>query len=139
MGTLEIVIFPKDYEKNSKILELDNKGFVRGRVSGEDEKNSKLSCERMYAFDDTKKELWLQFDTVEEYTKREPELFKLMRDSDGQDGVVIYISSVKQMKRLPPNRSIRAEAGLVNNLTKFLGEKNVKVVEKCIENTSKRY
>lgn len=139
VGTLEIVIFPKDYEKNSKILELDNKVFVRGRVSGEDEKNSKLICERMYAFDDTKKELWLQFDTVEEYTKREPELFKLMRDSDGQDGVVIYISSVKQMKRLPPNRSIRAEAGLVNNLTKFLGEKNVKVVEKCIENTSKRY
>lgn len=139
VGTLEIIIFPRDYEKNSKLLEIDNKVFVKGRVSGEEEKNSKMICERIYSFDDTKKEVWLQFDTIEDYTAKEQELFELLKDSDGQDGVVVYISASKQMKRLPSSRSIQAGKEIVNSLTKYLGEKNVKVVEKCIENPPKRY
>ncbi len=139
VGTLEIILFPRDYEKNSKLLEIDNKVFVKGRVSGEEEKNSKLICERMYSFDDTKKELWLQFDTIEGYADQEGELLELLKNSDGQDGVVVYISGTKQMKRLPPSRNVRADREIVNILTKYLGEKNVKVVEKCIENPSKRY
>ncbi len=63
----------------------------------------------------------------------------MLRGSDGQDGIVIYISGTKQMKRLPPSRSIRVDREIVNILTNFLGEKNVKVVEKPIENNSKRY
>ena len=58
----------------------------------------------------------------------------MLRDSDGKDGVVIYISSIKAMKRLPASQSIRVDSGIVNNLTNFLGENNVKVVEKNIEN-----
>ena len=139
VGTLEVIIFPRDYEQNSRLLEIDNKVFIRGRVSTEEEKNGKLVCERMYAFDDTKKELWLQFDTMEDYHGKEEELFSILRGSDGQDGIVIYISGTKQMKRLPPSRSIRVDREIVNILTNFLGEKNVKVVEKPIENNSKRY
>ncbi len=139
VGTLEVIIFPRDYEQNSRLLEIDNKVFIRGRVSTEEEKNGKLICERMYAFDDTKKELWLQFDTVEDYHGKEEELFSMLRGSDGQDGIVIYISGTKQMKRLPPSRNIRIEGEIVNILTNYLGEKNVKVVEKPIENSSKRY
>lgn len=139
VGTLEIIIFPKDYEKNSHLLEIDNKVFVRGRVSTEEEKNGKLICERMYSFDDTKKELWLQFDTVESYQQKEPELLNRLKGSDGQDPVIVYIAGTRQMKRLPPGWSVQAGPEIVNNLTNFLGEKNVKVVEKFIENTSKRY
>ena len=58
----------------------------------------------------------------------------MLRDSDGKDGVVIYISSIKAMKRLPNSQSIRVNSEIVNNLTNFLGKKNVKVVEKSIEN-----
>ena len=139
VGALEVIIFPRDYEQNSRLLEIDNKVFIRGRVSTEEEKNGKLVCEKMYSFDDTRKELWLQFDTLEEYGEKEQELFTMLQGSDGQDGIVIYISGTKQMKRLPPSRNVRADQKIVNNLTKFLGEKNVKVVEKSIENSGKRY
>ncbi len=138
VGTLEIIIFPNDYEKYKQLLEIDRKVFVRGRVSTEEEKNGKLICERMYGFDQAKKELWLQFDTVEQYTAREQEILELLRESDGGDGVVIYISDTRQMKRLPPSRNIGVNPEIVNILTKFLGEKNVKVVEKSIENQKKR-
>ncbi len=138
VGTMEVIIFPKSYEKNSRLLNIDEKVFIRGRVATEEEKNGKLICERMYSFDDTKKELWLQFPTREAYESREEELFEILQDSDGSDGVVIYLSSDKQIKRLPPSRGIAVLPDIVNRLTKFLGENNVKVVEKNIENLAKR-
>lgn len=138
VGTLEIVIFPKSYQKNSHLLNVDEKIFVRGRVSTEEEKNGKLICERIYSFDDAKKELWLQFPTRESYQQKEAEIFSVLEDSDGKDQIVIYISSEKQMKRLPPSRNIAIMPEIINRLTKFLGENNVKVVEKSIENLAKR-
>ena len=138
VGTLEVIIFPKNYEANSRLLNIDEKVFVRGRVQTEEEKNGKLICERIYSFDDTRKELWLQFPVREEYEKQEQELFELLKDSDGKDSIVIYISAEKQMKRLPPGRNIAVTPEVINRLTKFLGENNVKVVEKNIENIGKR-
>lgn len=133
VGTLEVIIFPKDYEKNSRLLNVDDKVFIRGRVSTEEEKNGKLICEKIYSFDDTRKELWLQFETKEAYAQKEEELFQRLKNCDGNDSVVIYISGEKQIKRLPPSRNIGVSTEIVNNLTNFLGENNVKVVEKSIE------
>ena len=95
VGTLEVIIFPKSYETNSRLLNIDEKVFIRGRVTTEEEKNGKLICERMYSFDDTKKELWLQFPVREDYERQEQELFELLKDSDGKDSIVIYISGEK--------------------------------------------
>ncbi|EOS21937.1 DNA polymerase III, alpha subunit [Lachnospiraceae bacterium 3-1] len=138
VGNLEIIIFPRNYEKNSRLLNVDEKVFVKGRVSTEEEKNGKLICDKIYSFDDTKKELWLQFPTKEEYEQKKDKVMELLESSDGTEQVVIYISKEKQMKRLPPNWSIDASTEMVNRFTNFLGEKNVKVVEKSIENLPKR-
>ncbi len=138
VGTLEVIVFPRYYEANSRLLNIDEKVFIRGRVATEEEKNGKLICERIYSFDDTKKELWLQFPTREAYEKQENELFTILQESDGSDSVVIYVSGDKQIKRLPPSRSVAAMSDVVNRLADFLGEKNVKVVEKNIENLAKK-
>ncbi len=137
-GTLEIIVFPRDYEKYHHLLSEDEKVFIRGRASVEEDKNGKLICERMYSFDETKQELWLQFDTKEEFLAKEQELYSMLHDSDGTDGVVIYISSIKAIKRLSGNHNIRISGEIVNNLTNYLGKKNVKVVEKNIEKRGQR-
>ncbi len=137
-GTLEIIVFPKAYEKYSHLLNVDGKIFVRGRAATEEEKNSKLICEKIYSFDDTKQELWIQFPTLADYGKQEGQLLEMLENSDGKDSVVIYLSREKQMKRLPPSRNIHIDDGIINKLTKFFGEKNIKVVEKGIENLAKR-
>ena len=56
LGTVEVVVFPRDYEKNRDYLEVDSKVFVRGRVSEEDDKPSKMICEKIIPFERTKKE-----------------------------------------------------------------------------------
>ena len=61
VGTVEVIIFPRDYEKYHTYLEEDAKIFVTGRANVEEEKNGKVICEKIIGFDDSKKELWLQF------------------------------------------------------------------------------
>ena len=134
MGTVEVIIFPRDYEKNRLYLEEENKVFVRGRVSEEDEAPSRLICEEIIPFKRTKRELWLQFDSKESFRQQEKELYDMISVSEGEDTVVIYCKAERAMKRLGANRNVRAESGLLSRLTNYLGESCVKLIEKSIEN-----
>ena len=57
----------------------------------------------------------------------------ILRDSDGNDEVVIYVANPRSIKRLGKNQSVGVNEELIQILTRFLGEKNVKIVEKSIE------
>ena len=134
LGTVEVVVFPRDYEKNQELMQKDAKVFIRGRASVEEEKNGKVICEKVYAFDEAKRELWIQFADREAFQQNEQTLYGLLADSDGTDDVVVYISAGKLMKRLPASRSVQIEDGLLHLLSQAFGENNIKVVEKAIEN-----
>ena len=133
LGTVEVIVFPNNYDKYHHLLNEDEKVFIRGHANVEEDKNGKLICDQMYSFDDTKRELWLQFETKEAFAEVEQELYSKLYNSDGNDTVVIYISSIRAKKILPESYNICANTEIVNILTKFLGENNVKVVEKNIE------
>ena len=133
LGTVEVVVFPRDYAKNQELLKEEAKVFIRGRANVEEEKNGKLICEKVYSFSDAKRELWIQFADRAEFAAKESSLYALLADSDGNDAIVIYISAEKVMKRLPASRNIRIEQALLHTLTEKFGENNVKVVEKPIE------
>lgn len=133
LGTVEVVVFPKDYEKNKQYLEDDSKIFVRGRVSEEDESASKLICENIVPFEEIKKELWIQYENKAEYLKEEQNLYQMLKSSEGPDSVVIYCKEEKAIKRLPMNRNVGIDQILLGRLTNCYGEKRVKVVEKSIE------
>ena len=135
VGTVEVIIFPRDYEKYHTYLEEDAKIFVTGRANVEEEKNGKVICEKIIGFDDSKKELWLQFADLASYQEKEAKLSGMLAGSDGRDEVIIYLAAEKRMKRLPKSRSIHVEQGLLQTLFGYLGENNVKVVEKSIENS----
>ena len=132
-GTVEVIIFPRDYEKYQRYLNADEKVFVIGRASVEDDKDGKIICERIVPFDETGCELWFQFATIEAYKEKERVLMDILRDSDGNDEVVIYVANPKAIKRLGKHQTIGVNEELLQTLTNFLGEKNVKVVEKSIE------
>nr|WP_302142011.1 DNA polymerase III subunit alpha [uncultured Schaedlerella sp.] len=134
LGTVEVVVFPRDYEKNRELLEVDQKVFIRGRVSEEDERPSKLICEKVIPFDRKKRELWIQFPDKADYLEQEQTLFGHLRDSDGEDEVVIYCQAERAVKRLPRNRNILITPQVLSRLMNQFGEKRVKVVEKTIEN-----
>lgn len=137
VGTVEIVVFPRDYEKNVRFMDVDAKVFIQGRVSAEDDKASKLICENIYPFDSVPRELWFQFENKEAFLAQEEQLYQDIRDSDGKDAVVIYIRSPKAVKKLGPSKNVRINQELLDNLYEKYGKDNVKVVEKSIENIQK--
>ena len=136
-GSVEIIVFPRDYEKYSGLLNMDSKVFVSGRVAVEEDRASRMILERITPFPEPKTELWIQFADLEEYRKREEELYRALMDSEGSDRVIIYVRKENQKKTLPENRNVQADQELLERLQGTFGEKNVKAVKKYIENTSK--
>ncbi|MCI9325387.1 MAG: DNA polymerase III subunit alpha [Lachnospiraceae bacterium] len=128
LGSIEVVVFPRDYERYSAKLTEENKIFVRGRVSLEEDKDGKLICERIISFDEIPRKLWIKFRTKEEYEKASDELLSLLADSDGNDSVVIYIEALKAMKKLPPARNVSADEELSRRLAAKYGDDNIKIV-----------
>ena len=137
VGTVEIVIFPKVYERFRNLLEEDSKVFVRGRVSGEEEKDSKLICDKIWSFSDIPRELWVQFADMGSFEKQESDLYSFIREEEGKDRVVIYVRNPRQVKRLSENWGITVSDELLHSLRERFGEANVKVVEKSIEKQGK--
>ena len=133
VGTVEVVVFPRDYEKNRAYLEEDSKVFVKGRVSEEDDNASKLICELLIPFEDVPSELWIQFPDIPTYQAQEAALLDMIKDSEGRDMVVIYCAKEKGVKRLPANRNIEITPQLLERLTEHFGKERIKVVEKQIE------
>ena len=132
-GTVEVIVFPRDYERYQRYIQTDAKIFVVGHATVEDEQNGKIICEKIIDFDETPKQLWLKFDTMDDYTQKERVVMDMLRQSDGGNEVIIYISDTKQMKKLGRNYSVNAGAELVGALGNYLGIENVKIVEKNIE------
>lgn len=126
-GTVEVIVFPKDFEKYRFVLKEDERLFVTGRVSVNDEGDGKLICENILLFDDVPSQLWVRFDNMEAYLKAEGELLSTLAMDDGKDTVVIYLSAEKKKKILPKAYSVKADTVLVNKLKEKYGENNVAV------------
>ncbi len=134
VGTVEVIVFPRDYEAGRAVLNEDSKVFVYGKVSLGDEPKGRLVCERLIPFDAVPKELWIQFPDKQSWFSAEQEFRGLISDSDGPDQVVIYLKKERAKKFLGLRDSVKADAALLGKLTAKYGEENVKVVEKAIEN-----
>ena len=128
LGTVEVVVFPRDYEKNKNQLVEDEKVFITGRVSVEEDKPSKLICEKIKNFKDITREVWIQFTDMNAYQENERQLYNILRESDGKDRVVIYVRSPKAVKRLSENWTVNADEDLLRKLSEKFGSENVKTI-----------
>ncbi len=128
VGTVEVIVWPRDYERNKKNLNEESKVFITGRVDGGEEKDGKLICERIRLFEEEPRKLWIKFQTKEEYQEKEEDLLQHMKGFDGGDAVVIYIGDTREMKSLPPSQNVAANKELIDKLSAMLGKENVKVV-----------
>ena len=132
-GEVEVIVFPKDYERYRSMLEPDEKVLISGRVSIGDDPVGKLVCERIVPFSAVPKELWLQYENRADYERN----FRKMQDAlapfDGHDPLVVYLKDTKQYKKLPPSMDVDANGNAVESAKLLLGADNVRVVMKALE------
>ena len=127
-GSVEVIVFPKDYEKYRTAIVQDEKVFVRGRVNVTENEGGKVICESITNFDDTPSVLWIRFENKNQYQQLESEVEEILRDSDGNDNVIYYLKEENQKKILPASKNVRASVELQEALKKLVGEGNVAVV-----------
>ena len=129
VGTVEVIVFPRDYEKYKTMLIEDNKVFIRGKVNAEEDRAAKLICQEIIPFEAIPKKLYIRFKDKEEYLAREKELFEAICDSEGNDTVTIVCTKENAIKQLGRGQNVKADGTLVEKLTARFGEGNVAIVE----------
>lgn len=138
VGSVEVIVFPKDYEKKRDLLIEDAKVFIQGRASIGDDPVGKIICERIIPFDQIPKQLWIQFADKEDYFAREAQVMDCLKLSEGSDTVVVYLAAEKAKKVLPANWNVDSSQELLDKLSQVIGSQNVKVVEKTIDKIQRR-
>jgi DNA polymerase-3 subunit alpha len=128
VGSVEVIVFPRDYEKYGNAVMEDSKVFIKGRVSVEEDKDAKLVCEQITTFEQMPKKLWIKFPTKDAFEQKRDTLFGILRGEEGKDNVVIYVENPKSMNPLSANWNVSAEVALIEKLEEAFGEGNVKVV-----------
>ncbi|MBR0398192.1 MAG: DNA polymerase III subunit alpha [Eubacterium sp.] len=131
-GTVEIVVFPRNYEQSGSLLEEDARVFIAGRVSAEDDKASKVILERVIPFDDIPRQLWIQFENHAAYADKQRILSDFLREypEDGKDELIVYLRDEKQMKTAAGR--VQITDTMMSKLIEIFGELNVKLVHKSI-------
>ena len=137
LGSVEVIVFSKDYERYRSIIMSDAKVFVLGRTSIGDENQGKLICEEIIPFNELPKELWLQFPDKDAYFAAENKLLSYIENNPGEVPVIIYLRAEKQKKVLPVGQRIEVNDDVIRMLKSEYSEEDVKVVEKPIEKTKK--
>ena len=125
VGTVEVIVFPKDYTTYRAVLDSSDKLFITGRVSANLDENAKLVCERIVSFDEVPRKLWIRFADEAEYHRQEQGLLSMLEDSDGHDKVIVYCTAQDKRRLLPDSRNIKITAELLAQLRSIYGDKNV--------------
>ena len=128
LGTVEVIVFPSQYERCGSRIAEDSKVFVRGRVSAEEEKDGKLICEQITFFEDMPRKLWIKFSTMADYEAHREELMDVLRESEGKDNVVIYVANPRSKCPLPTGWQVNAGSELLGRLDRLYGAENIRVV-----------
>lgn len=92
---MEVIVFPRDYERNREFLNEEEKIYVRGRVSLSEDAQGKLICQRVVAFSQISNEIWIRFKDKDDFAQNESRVYSAIENSDGHDRIVIFLPGTK--------------------------------------------
>ena len=125
-GTLEVIIFPKMYERYSSRLQEEAVVIVNGRAAVREGEESKIICNEIRFYGEENKNcatLWLKIpnDVIIE----PDELIKILKRSQGNTEVIVYDESKKKKYKLGFNYWVTPDDELIEQLKLLLGRECV--------------
>lgn len=121
-GAIEVMVFPKAFERLKGQIKPDSLVFISGHVTTEDEADSKLIAEDIVGFDEVPKTLWLKFDDMEMYDKYYGQVEDTLKKHKGVDIVKIRVIKEDKLKVLPKYMNVYADEELVAQIEQILGK-----------------
>ena len=153
VGSVEVLVFPRVYERYRACCVKDERIFVSGKVSLEDNKNAKLLADRICRFRDVPQDLWLRFPSMDAYLASEKEVLRILtqgqeavhRDAgpksprplpSGDEGpsgtaagkIMIYVEKPRSAKELRFPGKMYLPAAMITALEEAFGKENISQV-----------
>ena len=125
-GTVEVVVFPRQYATYQSLLREDAKVFIKGTTQISEEE-SKVICNQIISFEDSRQELWVQFADKEVFFKEEDALKGILTSYPGKNPVVIYCKTERAVNRLGRDYMVSGDENLLFDLEKRYGKENIRV------------
>ncbi len=129
-GSVEVVVFPKDYEALKQLIYLESKVCVFGKVQikeTDETESANLLCSGMKSLDDVPAKLWVRFKTKEMFEERKDELINTFNGLNGKDGLRVYIEETKE-KFAFDNIRFNADEMIISLLKERFGSDNVSLM-----------
>ena len=130
VGSVEVIVFPRDFEKYRELIEEGRKYIISGKASLEENDAAKLIAGKIIPFEEVPREVWLQFENKAELEKVEDELNKIFEGNKGNARVMLYCREERQVKQVNAIRGISYAEAVIDELKHKLGCDNVKIVVK---------
>ena len=127
VGTVEVVVFPRQFERSRMLMEEGQKIFVKGEANIEENSAGKVLANSIVSFDQVPSELWIAFKDKEEYMAKEKELLETLLLHKGGDKVMIALAKERQQKALPIEYRVDANNQFIEELKKTYGQDFVKL------------
>ena len=127
-GSIEVMVFPRDYITFRSLCEPDQKVLIKGRVTIEEERGAKLICSKMVSLDDIPFEIWVKFPDIDAFKDAEEEFLKITQKYDGEDNLVAYAEKEKRIKRYPKSMNTCKCPELTGELEQKFGADSVAFV-----------
>ena len=149
VGQVEIVVFPRDFEKNRSLLIVDNRVFIRGHADV-GEKGSKLILSDIVTFDkvengavsfapaggqrkwaakaspvESNKQLWVLFEDMDEYVKNEAQFISILEQHKGNCPVYVQLKTTRQVKNMGRGFCVNENSGILYSLQMEYGKDRV--------------
>lgn len=130
VGSVEVIVFPRDFEKYKQIIEEGRKFIISGKASLEEDDNAKLIAGKIIPFEEMPREVWLRFENRTELEKAEPELNEFFLENKGNAKIMLYCSQERQLKQINAIKGISYADSVIEQLKSKIGSENVKVTVK---------
>ncbi len=139
-GGIEILVFPKIFDEYSNVLNEEAIVVVEGNVSLREDEEPKLLLEKVFPISEYKKpvnekreapkipggkKLFIKMGTKNKSTLEHT--LSILKNYTGDTPVVIYIADTKERLFVPGEYFVSLNDGLIEELSAFFGEENVKI------------
>ena len=131
IGSLEVIVFPRDYEIYRQQIFEGNKVLIKGRASVDSDSDGKLIASAIVPFELIGRQLWIRLADFESYKKNRDYIEGLHVNDSPTAGsgaqIVIYLAKERQKKLLESGYNISASPESLKRIKERLGEENVRL------------
>ncbi|MGX8714759.1 MAG: DNA polymerase III subunit alpha, partial [Lachnospiraceae bacterium] len=132
-GQLEVVVFPKDFERDEHALQEEARVFIRGRVNSTENDSAKLILERAVPLAQMPRRLWIRCADKDVWYNSERKLYDIIDAHPGSGLISIYLEKERARKNLAASWMIEINGETMGILEALYGPGNVKVTDVPIE------